>query len=67
MEQLMVREDESITKGFCIALVSYPLFYEGENTKPNSIYEYFRYQKPIHGKIFKPTGNKEGFTEIKGT
>jgi hypothetical protein len=67
MEQLMKRADRPITKGFCIALISDPLFYEGKNTKPNSIYEYFRCQKPIHGIILKPTGNKECSIKIDGT
>lgn len=46
-----------------LVLAEDPLFYRGSG---DGIYSFFRNGRPIHGRIKKPTGSKEGEVSIQG-
>ena len=46
-----------------LVIVDDPLFYRGN---ADEIYAYFRDQKPLNGRIQKPTGAKDDYVNLKG-
>ena len=62
MEEL---KEQGFNQTFCLTLVQDKNFYSGK--KVDGIYEYFRLQTDITGKIEKPTGKKDEVITLKKT
>lgn len=63
LEQLT---EAGFNKSYLLAVADDPLFYEKRGNQEGKIYDCFRGDKAISGKIVKPTGRKDDCVEIKG-
>jgi len=62
LEQLV---DAGFDAGYFVVAVDDHLFYSGP--KQSGIYGHFRGSVPIHGRIVKPTGNRDETVEVCGS
>ena len=62
MEEL---KGKGFSSTYCLTLVQKTNFYSGK--KKNGIYAFFRGKDHVHGKIVKPTGQKDEEIMIEGS